>query len=75
MKRDKVVVRVKLIFGYWVLIPMESGDELSDPQDTATVRVTDEKREGKKKGNNWWSEANWPRLKEALVNSRYPYLR
>ena len=29
----------------------------------------------KKKRNNCWLEANWPRLNEALVNSRYPSLR
>ena len=54
---------------------MESGAELLAPQDTATVRVAEERRAGKKKRNHWWSEANWPRLKEALVNSRYPSLR
>ena len=53
MKRDKVVVRSKLVVGYWELIPMESGDELSDAQDIATVRVAEERRAGKKKRNNW----------------------
>ena len=75
MKRDKLIVREKLAVGYWQLIPMESWDEFSVPQDTATVRVAEERRAEKKKSNHWWSEANWPRLKEALVNSRYPYLR
>ena len=54
---------------------MELGDEFSAPQETATVRVAEERRTGKKKRNHWWLEANWPRLKEALVNSRYPSLR
>ena len=54
---------------------MESGDELSAPQDTATVMVAEERHTGKKKRNHWCSEANWPRLKEALVNIRYPSLR
>ena len=54
---------------------MESGAEFSAPQDTATVRFVEERWASKKHGNYWWTEANWPRLKEALVNSRYPYLR
>ena len=57
------------------MIPIESGDELSAPQDTATVRVAEEIRASKKQRNYWWNEANCQRLKEALVNSRYPYLR
>ena len=75
MKRDKVVVRAKLVVGYGELILMESCDEFSAPQDTATVRVAEERRTGKKKRNLWWSEANWPRIKEALVKSWYPSLR
>ena len=75
MKRDKVVVQENLVVGYWELIPMESWDELLDPHDTATVRVSEERRAGKKKRNHWWFEANCPRLKEALVKSRYPSLR
>ena len=74
MKKFKVVVRVKLVVGYWELILMESGAEFSVPQDIATVRVAEEKRAGKKKRNHWWSEANLSRLKEALVNIRYPSL-
>ena len=54
---------------------MESWDEFSAPQNTATVRVSEERRAGNKKRNHWWSEDNLPRLKEALVKSRYPYLR
>ena len=54
---------------------MESGDELSTPQDTATVIVAEEKWAGNKNRNHWWSEANWPRIKEALVSIRYPYFR
>ena len=54
---------------------MELGAELLAPQDTATVRVAEERRAAKKQRNHWWAEANWPRLKEALVNSRYPSLR
>ena len=54
---------------------MESWDELSVPHDTSTVRVSEERRTVNKERNHWWSEANWPRLKEALVNSRYPSLR
>ena len=54
---------------------MESGAELLAPQEKATVRVAEERRAENKQKNNWWAEANWPRLKEALVNSRYPYLR
>ena len=57
------------------MIPMESGAELLAPQDTATVRVSEERLEAKKQINLWWKEANWKIIKEALVNSRYPYLR
>ena len=39
MKQGNVIVREKLVVGYWELIPMESGAELLDPQETATVRV------------------------------------
>ena len=63
MKRYKVVVREKLVVGYWELIPMESGDAFLALQDTSTVRVAEERRAGKKNRNHWWSEANWPRLK------------
>ena len=45
------------------------------PQDTDTVRVAEERRAAKKQRNRWWTEANRPRLKEALANSRYPYFR
>ena len=34
MKRVKVIVRAKLVVGYWELIPMESGAEFSALQDT-----------------------------------------
>ena len=44
------------------------------PQDTAIVRVPEERRAAKKQSNNFWTEANWPRLKEALANSQYPYV-
>ena len=54
---------------------MESGAELSAQQDTAKVRVTEERRSENKQRNYWWTEANWPRLKGDSVNSRYPYLR
>ena len=75
MNRGQVIFQAKLVVGYWELIPMESGAELSAPQDTATVRFVEERRASKKHRNNWWKEANCPRLKEALVNRRYPYLR
>ena len=55
--------------------PMESWDEFSAPHDTSTVRVSEEIRAGKIKRTQWWSQANWPRLKQALVKSRYPSLR
>ena len=57
MKGDKVVGREKLVFGYWELIPMESCAEFLAPQGTATVRVVEERRSGKKERNHWWSEA------------------
>ena len=75
MKRVNVIVREKLVVRYWELIPMEPGAELLAPQDTATVRISEERRAGKKKRDHWLSETNWPRLKEALVNSRYTSLR
>ena len=70
MKRFKVIVRKNLVVGYWELIPMESWDESSAPYDTSTVRVSEERREERKKRIQWWLQANWPRLKEALVKSR-----
>ena len=75
MKQGKVIVQEKLVVGYCELTPMESGAELLAPQDTSTVRVVDERQTSKKHRNYFWTEDNWPRLKEALVNSRYPYLR
>ena len=30
-KQSKAIVQEKLVVGYWELIPMESGDELSAP--------------------------------------------
>ena len=42
---------------------MESGDELSAPQDTSIVRVVEERHTSKKQSNHWWTEANWKRLK------------
>ena len=50
---------------------MESGVEFLAHQDTATVRVAEERRPEKKQRNYWWKEANWPSLKEDLVNSWY----
>ena len=75
MKRDKVVVRAKFVVGYWEFIPMESWDEFSAPQETATVRVAEERRAEKKQRNHWLTESKRPRIKEALVNSRYTSLR
>ena len=75
MKQGKVIVQEKWVVGYWELIPMESGAGLSAPQDTATVRVSEERQAAKKQRNCWWTEANCPRLKRALMNSRYPSLR
>ena len=54
---------------------MELGAEFSAPQDPAIVRVSEERRAAKKQRNYWWIEANWPRLKEYLVNIQYPSLR
>ena len=48
MNQGKVIVREKLVVGYWELIPMESGAELLSPQDTVIVRVVDERWEEKK---------------------------
>ena len=74
MKRVKVIFRAKLVVEYWELIPMESWDKFSAPHDTSTVRVSEERQPGKKKRNQWWSQDNWSRLKEALVKSRDPSL-
>ena len=54
---------------------MESGSELLDPQDTAKVRVAKEIPAANKQKASWSMEENWPRLKEALVDIWYPYLR
>ena len=43
MNPDKVVVRANFVVGYWELIPMESWDESLAPQDTAIVRVSEER--------------------------------
>ena len=51
MKRSKVIVRAKLVVGYWELIPIESGDELLAPQDISTVRVAEERPEARKQRN------------------------
>ena len=75
MKQGKVKLRAKLVVGYWELIPMESGSELSAPQDTSTVRVAEERRIAKKQSNHLWTEDNLPRIKESLLNSRCPSLR
>ena len=37
---------------------MESWDEFSALHDTSTVRFSEERREGKKNRNQWWSQAN-----------------
>ena len=52
MKRVKVIVRAKLVVGYWELIPMELWDECSAPNDTSTVMVSEERRAEKKRGFN-----------------------
>ena len=52
MKQYKVIVRAKLVVGYWELIPMESWDEFLAPHDTSAVRVLEERRAGKKQGFN-----------------------
>ena len=75
MKQGNVIVQEKLVVGYRELIPMESGAEFLAPQDTATVRVAKERSAAKKQRNRPWMEANCPRLKEALVDIWYPYLR
>ena len=54
MKRIKMIVRAKLVFGYWELIPMESGDGFSAPHDKATVRVAEEIPPEKKQRNYLW---------------------
>ena len=54
---------------------MESWDECSAPHDTSTVRVSEERRSENKKRIQWWPEANWPSLKDALVKSRDPNYR
>ena len=58
MKIVKLIVRAKLVVGYWGLIPMESWDECSAPHDTSTVRASGERRVEKKKRIQWWSQAN-----------------
>ena len=50
MKRVKVIVRAKLVVGYWELISMESGYEFLDPKDTATVRFEEEIQAEKNRG-------------------------
>ena len=54
---------------------MKSGDTFLAPQDIATVRVAKERPVVEKQRNYWWTEEKCLRLKKALANSRYPYLR
>ena len=54
---------------------MEPGAEFSVPHDISTVMFAEEISAKNKQRNYWWIEDNWPRLKKALSNSRYPYLR
>ena len=54
---------------------MGSWDEFSAPHDTSTVRVSEEIRAANIQRNHWWTEAKLPKLKEDLVNIRYPSLR
>ena len=75
MKQFKVIVRAKLVVGYWELIPMESWDECSAPHETSTVRVSEERQAEKKKGIQWWLQANCTGLNEALVKSQDPSFR
>ena len=75
MKQMNVIFREKLVVEYWELISMESGCEVLVLQDIASVGVAEEWLAAKKQGNSWRTEENWPRLKKALVNSQYPYLR
>ena len=55
IKRTKVIVRENFVVGYWELIPMESGAELSSPQDIATVRVTKEIPSAKNQRTAWYT--------------------
>ena len=48
MKQSKVIVQEQLVVGHWEFIPMESGDELSAPQGTSTVRFAKERPAAKK---------------------------
>ena len=48
IKQGKVIVGAKLVVGYWELTPMESGSKLLAPQDTFSVRVTEETRASQK---------------------------
>ena len=48
MKRRKLIVREKLVVGYWEFIPKESGDELSAPQEIATVSFAEERSASRK---------------------------
>ena len=54
---------------------MESGDEFSALQETATVMVAKEITAANKQKTSWWTEDIWSRMKKALVNSWYPYMR
>ena len=48
IKQRNLIVQAKLIVGYLELIPKESGGELSATQDTAVVRVAEERPEANK---------------------------
>ena len=45
----RVIVRARLVVGYWELIPMESGADNSAGQDTSTVTKELEEPEAKRR--------------------------
>ena len=72
IKQSKVIFQARLVVGCWELIPMESGIELLDPQETSTVRYAKDRTTEKKKSTSWYKEDNWTSLKTTLANSHYP---
>ena len=56
MKQSNVIVREKLVVGYWELTPMESGAGFSAPQDTATGKVKKYIPAANKQRTSWWTE-------------------
>ena len=63
-------IMIKLVVGFWDLIPMESGYDNSEEQETSTVTKENEGPESKRERNLWWKEEKCPRMRKSLDRLR-----